>query len=101
MVELKEAVLNKRNGPTLVLGEWESLEGIEYLKELNQSYQRNGMSFHFQDQQIQLLNFQGKVVESLEGSAGVIGATASVLGDPCPLRWFPAAIDQDLSRLWN
>lgn len=93
VVELKEAFLNKRNGPTLVLGEWESLEGIEYLKELNQSYQRNGMSFHFQDQQIQLLNFQGKVVESLEGSAGVIGATASVLGDPCPL-WLVSGSDR-------
>lgn len=93
VMELKEAVLDNLNGPTLVLGEWESLETIDYLDKLNQAYQRNGMGLHFTSNSIQLLNFQGQVAESLDGSAGVIAATASGLGDPCPL-WLVSGTDR-------
>ena len=92
VVEMKEAVFDNPNGPTLVLGEWDSLQAIDHLNKLNQAYQRNGMGIHLNPNSIELLNFQGQVVKSLDGSAGVIAATGSGLGDSCPL-WLVSGTD--------
>ncbi len=92
VMELQEEVLNNPPGPILVLGEWASLEPVDYLDKLNQAYQRNGMGIHFNENSMQIFNSQGKVAMNLEEGAGVIVATGKGLGDSCPL-WLVSGTD--------
>lgn len=92
VMQMDQGLLAKRTGPTIVLGEWEQLKGSSYLAEFNQAYKRNSTGMHFNEGKLELIDINGQVKRSMVGSAGVIVATGSGLGDSCPL-WLVSGTD--------
>jgi hypothetical protein len=92
VMTMDEALLLNRQGPTIVLGEWEKISGVSYIEDLNQAGPRNGTGIHFVEDRLELLNFQGQTVRSLDKHAGVIAAVGSGLGDTSPL-WLVSGTD--------
>ncbi len=85
--------LEKKSGPVLVIGEWDNLKESAFLKKWNDSFQKNGSGIHFEDGLLQLLGTNGQSQRTVTGSAGVIVARGSGLGDTAPL-WLIAGTDQ-------
>lgn len=85
--------LEKRPGPVLVIGEWDNLKGSAILSKWNDSFHKNGSGIHFEEGQLQLLGTNGQSERMVTGSAGVIVASGSGLGDTAPL-WLIAGTDQ-------
>lgn len=85
--------LEKRSGPVLVIGEWGKLKDSAFLNKWNDSFRKNGSSIHFEEGQLQLLGINGQSQRMVSGSAGVIVASGSGLGDTAPL-WLIAGTDQ-------
>ncbi|SHI50223.1 protein of unknown function [Dethiosulfatibacter aminovorans DSM 17477] len=110
-MELKDALLNEgvqsveisgidnsmmedREGPIIVLGQWEELSGYEYLNKLNEAYERNGTYVYYSDQGIDLLSNSSEKVRTLKGGAGSIVSHGDGLGDDCPL-WIISGTDMN------
>lgn len=92
--ELNNDLVQKRRGPTILLGEWKELKELPYLEKLNRAYKKTGTSVHFVDQGVELLNYCGNAVQTVKGSAGVIVAAGEGLGDDSPL-WLVAGTDRE------
>ncbi len=92
VMQIDEGLLANRQGPTIMLGEWEDLCRSSFLQDFNQAYKRNGTGIHFNEMKLELIDIKGQVSRSIDGSAGVIVATGSGLGDPCPL-WLVSGTD--------
>ncbi|MDD2620162.1 MAG: DUF4430 domain-containing protein [Syntrophomonadaceae bacterium] len=91
---LVEEKVKNREGPTIVLGEWNDLKKLRYLNDFNKAYNRNGSGIHFIDQGLELLDYNGDVVKKLNGSTGVIIASGEGLGDDSPM-WLISGTDED------
>lgn len=91
--EINAEMLTQREGPTILIGEWEKLKDIAWMKELNNAYKKNGTFIHFTESSIELLDYQGEGVKKLQGSAGVIVATGEGSGDDSPL-WLISGTDR-------
>ncbi len=92
VMQIDEGLLANRQGPTIVLGEWEELKHSAFISDFNQAYKRNGTGIHFNEKKLALMDIQGQVKRDIDGSAGVIAATGNGLGDPCPL-WLVSGTD--------
>lgn len=92
--ELDENLLKNRQGPTIVIGEWNRLKDIPWLETLNKAYRKNGTCIHFTGEGLELLNYRGQVGRTITGSVGVIAATGEGLGDHSPL-WLVAGTDRE------
>ncbi|MGI6488077.1 MAG: DUF4430 domain-containing protein [Syntrophomonadaceae bacterium] len=90
--EIEASGWKNRSGPTLVLGEWEDLKSIRELEKLNQAGGKSGLCVHFNDS-LELLDYQGKVQQTVTGSAGIIAAAAAGMGDGAPL-WLVVGTDR-------
>jgi len=82
---LDNQLLQDRQGPTIVIGEWSQLSQIEWFNGLNKAYRKNGTSVHFTGDGVELLDYRGQVVHKIDKSAGVIAATGEGSGDDSPL----------------
>lgn len=91
---LDACLLEKRQGPTIVLGEWSELNQVDWLANLNKAYAKNGTSVHFTGDGVELLDYRGQVARTVKGSAGVIAATGEGSGDGSPL-WLVAGTDRE------
>lgn len=90
---IEEDVLKKRKGPVLVIGEWPELNQVKWLQDFNKAYRKTGTGVHFTDQGLELIQYNGEVDREVSGSAGVIIATGSGLGDEAPL-WIVGGTDE-------
>ncbi len=93
MVELNNNLLEKRTNPTFVIGTWNELKTLAWINNFNQAYRKTGTSIHFTDNSLELLDFSGNSARTINGSAGIIAASGSGLGDGHPL-WMIAGTDQ-------
>jgi hypothetical protein len=91
--ELDNNWLAKTQEPTIVIGTWDELKGIEWLDSFNKAYRKTGTSVHFANEGLELLNYKGDVAQTVEG-AGIIVASGSGLGDDSPL-WLVAGTDSE------
>lgn len=91
--EVREGLLAERRGPAVIVGEWEELRKIPGLKELNDSYARNGTFIHFEEKGLRLFNSRGEAARTMQGSTGVIAATGEGSGDDSPL-WLVSGTDK-------
>jgi hypothetical protein len=94
IVDVKEDLLKERKGPTIFLGEWEKLKKIDFVKEINSNYKKNGTSLHFTDNTLELLDYKGNVAKVIQEKAGIIAALGEGSGDVCPL-WIISGIDSE------
>lgn len=90
--ELNESLIENRLGPTIVIGQWDEINKIDYLNTLNEGYKRTGVNVHFIDDGIELLKYDGTIQRKIKENAGVITATGEGLGDDKPL-WLIVGID--------
>lgn len=90
--ELNENLVENRSGPTIVIGQWDEINKIDYLNILNKGYKRTGVNVHFIDDGIELLKYDGTVQRKIKENAGVITATGEGLGEDKPL-WLVVGID--------
>ena len=88
------AMLSDRQGPTLVIGDWMSLQAYPYLDNLNSSYEKNGQFMTFTQEGLDLFTPLGEVVQTLESEAGAIMAHGDGLGDKSPL-WIVTGMDPE------
>jgi len=91
--ELDEEKLAKRTCPVIVIGEWQELNQIKWLRDFNKAYRKTGTGVHFTDQGVELVKYNGEVDQAVSGSVGVIAATGSGLGDENPL-WLVAGTNE-------
>jgi len=94
VMEISEELIEKREGPTIVVGVWEALKQIKSLAELNQGSQKNGTFIHFTDSSIELLDYIGKKGDEVLTGAGVIAASGKAAGDENPL-WLISGTDKE------
>jgi hypothetical protein len=92
--DLDEGLLQKRPGPVIVVGQWDELNSLKWLSDFNNARGRNGTSVYFSDNKVHLLDYSGRTVRTIDGSAGVITATGAGTGDSSPL-WLIAGTDGD------
>lgn len=92
-MSLNDAKLMGRVGPTMVIGEWETLRSNAELVDLNEAYLKTGVNVHFVDGGVELLGVDGEMAEIVSGSCGVIVATGTGLGDENPL-WIISGTDK-------
>ncbi|MGI6487483.1 MAG: DUF4430 domain-containing protein [Syntrophothermaceae bacterium] len=92
--ELDENLLKKRQGPVIVVGEWDKLKDMPWLGKLNKAYRKNGTSVHFTDGNLELLDYRGQVGQIVTKNAGVIAASGGGLGDGSPL-WLVTGTDRE------
>jgi hypothetical protein len=90
---LDAGLLKNRQGPTIVLGQWNELSQIDWLANLNKAYTKNGTCVHFTSDGLELLDYRGRVARTIDSSAGVITATGEGSGDESPL-WLIVGTDQ-------
>ncbi|MDD2402584.1 MAG: DUF4430 domain-containing protein [Clostridia bacterium] len=86
--------LSKRKGSVILIGEWDKLKKIPYMKELNEAGIRAGLFIHFTDDSVELFDYSGEKVKQISEKAGVITATGEGNGDDSPL-WFITGTDRD------
>jgi len=92
--ELDNNLLEKRQGPTVVVGTWNELKQLNWLEKFNKAYRKTGINIHFTDKGLELLDYSGNAAQTVQESAGVIAASGSGLGDDSPL-WVIVGIDQE------
>ncbi|MGI6144828.1 MAG: DUF4430 domain-containing protein [Peptococcia bacterium] len=92
--EISQELLSKREGPTLVIGEWCELNKYAYLAELNQAFAKNGTFVHFTDHSLELLDYNGKKADEHCAGVGVIAASGETAGDDSPL-WIVSGTDKE------
>lgn len=92
VVGMNNDLLMKRQGPTIVMGEWSALQHLAYLKSLNDAYGKNGMGIHFTQDGVELLDYTGKKADFKSGGTGIIAASGEGLGDASPL-WLVSGTD--------
>jgi hypothetical protein len=96
--EMDNNLLENRSVPTIVVGTWSELKGLSWLDKFNQAYRKTGISVYFSDKGLELLDYTGKTVQTVQNSAGVIAAAGSGLGDNSPL-WLVSGTDQEGLKL--
>lgn len=92
ITELNNNQLENRNGPVVVVGAWSQVKQMAWLAGLNEAYRKTGISVHFKDESLELLDYKGGAARTVTGSAGVIAAGGSGLGDPSPV-WLVVGTD--------
>ena len=85
-------MMEDREGPIIVIGQWGDLAGYEYLNKLNEAYERNGTYVYYRDQGLDLLDQGSSKVRTLKDGAGSIISHGDGLGDDCPL-WIISGTD--------
>ncbi len=93
VTELNNSQLENRNGPVMVVGAWSQVKQMPWLAGLNEAYRKTGISVHFKDESLELLDYKGGAVRTVSGSAGIIAACGSGLGDASPV-WLVVGTDQ-------
>jgi len=93
VTDIDENNIANRSGPTIIVGAWGQLQQSDYLNKFNRAYSRNGTGVHFTEQGLELLDWNGKGLRSIAGSAGIIVASGEGLGDDSPL-WLVAGTDR-------
>ncbi|NLN86234.1 MAG: DUF4430 domain-containing protein [Syntrophomonadaceae bacterium] len=84
--------LENRNGPVMVVGTWDQVKQMPWLAGLNEAYRKTGISVHFKDEGLELLDYKGGAARTISGSAGIIAACGSGLGDASPV-WLVVGTD--------
>jgi hypothetical protein len=92
--EIDNDFIENRNGPVIVIGQWDELSNYEYLSNLNEAYERVGIFAHFNDDQLQLFDDANIIGMTLDENTGVILSHGDGLGDDCPL-WLIIGIDSN------
>jgi len=93
LAELNNNLLENRQVPTILIVTWNEVKQLAWLESFNKAYRKTGVSVHFTDQGLELLDYNGDVAQTINGSAGVIVASGSGLGDANPL-WLLVGTDQ-------
>lgn len=91
--ELNNNLLEKRTNPIILIGTWNELKSLPYINELNNACHKTGISLHFTASSLELLDYGGKPARIINGSAGIIAASGTGLGDKNPL-WLVAGTDR-------
>lgn len=94
IIELNNNLLENRQVPTIVLGTWDKVGQLSWLEKFNNAYRKTGVSVHFTDKGLELLDYGGQTAQTINGSAGVIAAAGSGLGDSNPL-WLIVGTDRE------
>lgn len=89
---LENSLLEKRQGPTIVIGTWDQLKQLDWLNKFNNAYRKTGTSVYFSDKGLELLDYCGNTKKTMK-NAGIITATGNGLGDSSPL-WLVCGTEQ-------
>lgn len=94
LLNIDPALLSHRKGPVIVLGIWERVQDVFFLKELNEAGKRAGLFAKFTGKSLQLLDYRFNKAEEFTENVGLIAATGEGSGDESPL-WLIVGIDQN------
>lgn len=92
--EVLEEKIENPQGPVLLLGQWNLLQDVGYVKKLNENYKRAGFYGFFDENGLNLMNHNLEVKRTVQEKAGLIISTGQGSGDPNPL-WIVTGIDQE------
>lgn len=99
--EVANEFLADRKGPTILIGVWDNVKNLEYIKQLNDKTNRMGLNFWVDGEQFHFLDAQGNIKLSNANSCGVIVAYSEGMGTNSPL-WLVIGNDaQGLNTVAN
>jgi hypothetical protein len=90
--EIDNSIIEDRVGPVIVLGEWEELDGVEYINKFNEAYKRNGTYIYYTGEGLELMDNSNEKIMSLKDGSGSIMSHGDGLGDENPL-WIISGVD--------
>lgn len=86
--------LTARKGPTILIGLWDDVKDLKYIKELNDPQNRGGLNFWVENNTFHFLDAKGNIIHSIEDSCGVIAAYSEGMGANKPL-WLVIGSDME------
>ncbi len=90
---LDETLLTNKKGPTIIIGQWNEVQEIDYINTLNKAYKKTGLNMHFTENEIELLKNDGTIAMKQTENTGIIASIGEGLGDSKPL-WLVVGIDE-------
>lgn len=90
--KIDNSIIENRDGPLIVIGQWEELSDFEYIYNLNEAYERNGTYIHYDENVLELMNSRNEKKMSLHEVSGSIMSHGDGLGDENPL-WIISGTD--------
>lgn len=103
-VHIKESdneYLDDRKGSTILIGVWDDVKNLDYIKHLNDKTNRMGLNFWVDGKQFHFLDAKGNIKHSIGDSCGVIVAYSEGMGTNSPL-WLVIGSDaQGLNTIAN
>lgn len=92
--DVQDEEIESPQGPTILLGQWDLLQDIEYVKKLNKNHKRAGFYGFFNESGLNLLDRNLATVKAVKENAGLIISTGQGSGDPNSL-WIVTGIDEE------
>ncbi|NLB88677.1 MAG: DUF4430 domain-containing protein [Syntrophomonadaceae bacterium] len=83
--EITNEYLANRKGPTILIGLWDDVKGLEYINQLNDAQNRGGLNFWVDNNEFHFLDAKGNIKYSIADSCGVIAAYSEGMGTNQPL----------------
>lgn len=90
--QIENSIIENREGPLIVIGEWKELSEFEYIKKLNEAYERNGTYIHYDENNLELMDSGNEKKLYLHEVSGSIMSHGDGLGDENPL-WIISGTD--------
>lgn len=92
--DFQEEKIKNPQGPTILLGPWDLLKEKDYIRKLNENYKRAGFYGYFDEEGLNLLSHDLRVIKTVSEKAGLIISTGQGSGDPNPL-WIVTGTDRE------
>jgi len=98
IMKAEEELIKNRESPTIVIGQWEEIKEIKYIKDLNENNKKTGTYSLYSDSSLKLMDYNYETVETLNKNYSTINSYGQGLGDENPL-WIISGKDaESISR---
>lgn len=85
IIQAENEFIEKRECPTILIGEWGQIKNISYIKDLNDNHRKTGTYSLYSDNSLYLMNYKFEVMETIEEDYATINSYGEGLGDENPL----------------
>jgi hypothetical protein len=85
VLEIEKELIKNREAPTILIGQWNEIKKLDYIKDLNENYQKTGTYFFYNNTNLELMNSKYETMKIVEKKYATINSYGEGLGDKTPL----------------